>query len=350
MAFDWPHFLRQHNIHYVTRGPNTGRGRISVRCPWCQESDPSEHMGISLKGSHWGCLRNSQHRGKGRARLIQALLRCSFEEAQRLSGEDVTPPPPLDEDLAELVSNKLGVESIKPERSQVLKFPIEFKPLAHPSMVGLAFYDYLNERGYTGDQILWLSRHYNLQYTVRGLFRYRLIIPIYGVNGALLSWTGRTIIKEESTRYKTLSLRPREGYTGEPLALDASSNLLLGLPMLWRAKNASVLVLCEGPFDALRISVFGHQLGVYGTCLFGLNVSDAQVGLLEDLTERFKKIVLLLDPDASMTRLRIWDRLSRQASMQRLICFGTLPNGVKDPGELSEQSAVKLIQDWRVDG
>ena len=344
--FDCPRFLSSHNIEYVTRGPNTGRGRISIKCPWCREADPSQHLGISLKGSHWGCLRNSQHRGNSRSKLIQALLLCSFEEAQRLAGEETASPLPLDEDLTGLVLKNLGeVDNRVMITKSPLNMPVEFKPLRKTGL-GSIFWEYLKERGYTDTQIEWLTLNYNLRHCLNGLFRYRLIIPIYDVNQNLLSWTGRTIVKEEEIRYKTLSLQTIEGYNG-PLAVESSSNLLLGLPMLWRVRNANVLVLCEGPFDALRISAFGHKFGVYGTCLFGLNVSDAQVQLLEDLVEScFDTVVLLLDPDADMARLRIWDALSRQPQLKRLVCFGTLPVGVKDPGELSEDMANTLIQSW----
>jgi DNA primase len=112
--------------------------------------------------------------------------------------------------------------------------------------------------------------------------------------------------------------------------------------MLWRVHNAAVLVVCEGPFDAFRITTFGHKFGVYGTCLFGLNVSDTQAGLLEDLSDWFNKIILLLDPEeAGLTQLRLLDQLNRVP-----ISTSGLPKGVKDPGELSAEAASALIQSW----
>jgi hypothetical protein len=337
MSFNWPSFLGHHGIHYVTRGPNTGRGRISVKCPWCGESDPSEHLGISLQGTHWGCLRNSRHRGTSRSYLIAALLRCSHEEAQRLAGEESASPPPTDEDFAAIIAVNLGLEDYHTP-PKPLTYPSEFKPLVRKGL-GLPFWEYIADRGFSDSQVRWLAEQYNLHYATKGEFRYRLIIPIFSERGKLLSWTGRSIAND-NIRYKTLSLTPQPGYTG-PLALDTSFNLLLGLPLLWRVQNASVLVICEGPFDALKISALGYERGVYGTCLFGLNVSEPQAWLLEDLKARFDKIVLLIDPDAELMQLRLLDQLSRLR-----VSVGRLPPGIKDPGDLSAGEASNLFQDW----
>src|SRR6185436_20537355 len=87
MAIDWRAFFRRHNIDYVTSGPNASKGRLQIKCPFCGQDDPSEHMGVSIRGKGWSCWRNAGHRGVSSERLIQALLRCSSEEAKRLIGE-----------------------------------------------------------------------------------------------------------------------------------------------------------------------------------------------------------------------------------------------------------------------
>lgn len=328
--FDWPRLLAARGVPYVTRGPNTAKNHLSVKCPFCGDADPSQHLGISLKGEGWGCLRNSQHRGRSRARLISALLHCSMEEAHRIAGTDQASPTAVDEDFGAEVAALLGMGEPTKPKSPLTLLP-EFKRLG-TGLRDAPFLDYLWRRGYNRSQIEWISDAYKLHRTVRGEFRYRLIIPVYSREGVLQTWTGRTIAEDESVRYKSLS---------KEKSVDVPSNLLLGLPLLWKCTNPHVLVLCEGPFDALRISALGREYGIYGTCLFGLNVSERQALLLDQLSQKFQRIILLLDPDADWAVLRIRDLLQPL----RLV-VGTLPTGVKDPGELSQAAAEPLLSKW----
>lgn len=343
--FDWPGFLTQHGVYYVTSGSNTGKGQISIKCCWCREADPSEHLTINLRGAGWRCFRNPRaHSGRSRSRLIQALLSCSQEEAKRLAGEEA-PPPPEDADLSLQVAKMLGVQ---PERSALppLQFPPEFKPLfqAYNSFTrptsATPFWQYLNERKYSDGSSDFLAQAYKLQYATRGPYRYRMIIPIHDIEGTLKTWTARSILPGETLRYKTLSKTNRYG-PDEPVALDGPTNLLLGLPLLLRVPNPEVLVLTEGPFDAFRITALGRHKGIYGTCLFGLNLSESQVVLLDRLMQRFRRLVVLLDPDASALTLRIKEHLT-----PLVVHCGRLPKGIEDPGALPYQQGQELVQSW----
>lgn len=329
MAFDWVRLLSAQGVAFVTRGPNTARGHISVKCPWCGEADPSQHLGIDLKGNRWGCLRNRGHRGRSRSRLIQALLRCSSERARHLAGEEALAAPPPDEDFGARIRALVGVTA--PEADKQLKLAPEFKPLRLEASA-LPFWNYLRERGYTDTGIEWLAKTYNLHYARSGEFRYRVIVPVYDRHNCLMSWTGRTVSTTTELRYKALdrerSIRP-------------AKELLLGLPYLWSCVNPEVLVIVEGPFDAFRITSLGHQRGVYGTCLFGLEVSNNQVELLEGLAGRFARLILLLDPEEHWAPFHFIDRLVGLGVRR-----GTLPEGVEDPGTLRPREAAALMQSW----
>lgn len=333
-------------MSYVTRGPNTGPGQISVKCPWCGAADPSEHLSISLSGAGWRCFRNPRaHSGRSRSWLISGLLNVSLEEAKRLAGEDASPPPE-DEDFAVRVAGLLGENQVLSAGtgnfSPRLQLPKEFKRLRWGPKLARPFWEYLrsDKRKFTPGQIDWLVQNYGLHYATSGPYRYRIIIPIYDAEQRLKTWTARSILADEELRYKTLSKRGRYGLD-EPVALEGPTNLLLGLPLLLRAKNPQTLVLCEGPFDAMRISVLGWHLGVYGTCLFGLNISDSQAVLLDRLMKRFKKLVLLVDPEAWALNIQMQDQLNPLP-----IHVGKLPEGVEDPGALPAKVGRELIQSW----
>ena len=102
---NWIEFIEAYAIDYVTRGPNTKKGEISVRCPWCGDSDPSHHMGISLATDNWGCHRNPQHRGKAPTGLIAALLGCNWHQAKLIAAQySIVDPDSLGDALAALTA------------------------------------------------------------------------------------------------------------------------------------------------------------------------------------------------------------------------------------------------------
>jgi hypothetical protein len=319
---DWPRLLSQHGIEFRT----SGAFEVQVKCPWCGAADPSQHLSISLRGRGWRCFRApTQHVGKSNVRLLAALLRCSFDHARDLLGER-RPALPSQREFAERWRQQLGLAVNKAEvRPTTLQLLPEFHPLAERSLVTRSrwaepFWRYLANRGYSDLQASWLAESYALHYCTVGAWAWRLIVPIYTTHGQLATWTGRTIHKDYQPRYKTLP---------SAVAVVPPTDLLLGLPLLWEAQKTRMLVICEGPFDALSISALGHSVGVWGTCLFGKGVSPVQAELLADLEHRFERIALLLDADAAFSRLALRDRLPRRTQVM------DLPAGVKDPGDLT---------------
>jgi hypothetical protein len=328
--FDWTRFLRQHHIEFIERGGSTTRNNVNIRCPMCADSDKGFHLGISLKGKGWNCWRNVQHRGRSRSRLIQLLLKCSEQTARELAGT-ASVDLPVDVDLGQQMRSALYPDEA-PRSHGPLRLLSEFKPLVQDGFLAKPFWFYLRERGYRDKQIEWLCQSYQLHYATRGPFSYRIIIPIYDRRGKLMTWVARSIRPQEEVRYKALSVEPVREL---PAALAAPYQMLLGLPLLWRCPDSRVLVVCEGPFDALWITTYGRSFGVYGTCLFGLNLSEAQQYQLSDLQERFEREVLLLDSEASFQAFR----LSQSGNDLRVI---RLSENVKDPAELPSSEVISL--------
>lgn len=326
---DWTRLLSEHQVDYRSAGAHN----LEVHCPWCGDADPSMHLAISIRGRGYRCFRNDRHSGKNSARLIQALLRCTWEQACAYAGYNSVPSV-ADEDVGTELAAMLGMGPKKPAHSGRLDLLREFKTLSTTSVLAEPFLNYLYDRGLSNYEISWAIKAYQLCYCTRGPWQGRIIIPIHDERGRVMTWTARTIQSEASIRYKTLASDPDEG----PGALDAPGRLLLGLPLLWEVTNPKILVICEGPFDAIRISCAGHQRGVYGTCLFGLNISAAQVEHLEQLTARFSRMRLLLDDDAQLILLSVMERLAALP-----VQAARLPEGVKDPGALPAAAAEALV-------
>jgi hypothetical protein len=223
---------------------------------------------------------------------------------------------PDQDDFSQQWRKQLGLDVAGPPAK--LTFPKEFKRLTEDAKRSAAFWDYLLDRGYNWEQCLWVADKYNLHYATSGRYAYRVIIPITDLHGKLVTWTARAIGNND-IRYMTLSKEYALAYPGE---------LLLGLQMLWRAPLAKCLVVCEGPFDAIAVSALGHDVGVYGTCFFGLEASLKQADLLVELATKFERTRVIIDPGAWTRLLALRTRLPKR-------CLpGKLPGDFDDPGEL----------------
>ena len=241
-----------------------------------------------------------------------------------------------DEDVGLDMRTKLLDPVMEPtEKKLPLRLLKEFRPLDDGSRFAGAFKDYLiDERGYRPKQVQWLTETYDLHYATRGSFAYRVIMPLRDRWGKLLTWTARSIIKDEEVRYKTLSVTAKP-WLGLPAAACATTETLFGLDVLWDCPNPKACIICEGPFDATWISTFGHSLGVYGTCVFGLNLTPTQSVLIEDLRDRFDYIGMLLDGAAHFQAFRL-------ANNGLNLDLLKIPDGVKDPAVLSPNAVMDL--------
>jgi hypothetical protein len=278
-------------------------------------------MGISLDGKGWGCWRRSDHRGRNPARLVQALIGCSHEQALRIVGYTSALIP--DDFMAQVTAALSPPPETAPRG--MLSLPDEFRPIKKlPS--ARPYITYLERRGY--DDPVKLSTAYDLRYCTRGAYHGRIIFLIYH-GGELVSWSGRSIYPTEEQRYKVLSTKSeRAAVEGYGVARGASTHFLLFYDQLIKS-SADTLYICEGPFDALRLMVLGRGRAV-ATCLFTNSPTTEQVDLLYDLVPRFENRYLLLDRDMFFMSVKVSSELSGLGLVPVL-----LPEGVKDPGELT---------------
>lgn len=324
--FDWQGFLDGYGVHYITKGSNVARNHLSIHCPMCGAEDTSHHLTINLLGKGWRCYRNSEHRGKNPARLIMAVLGVSRQEADRIAGNNVYIP----DDFMGAVKDALGGRKSE-AGTRFLPMPDEFRPLDPTRRSALPFVRYLESRGYDARQIDEMHYRHEMMYAVDGKQRGRVIFPIR-YNDQLVSWTGRSIYKNEELRYKTLSTDPEvERYP----ALGPISDFLLWHDDL--LAGGETLVLCEGPFDSLRVRTLGRSYGVRSTCCFTAQPSEAQIDALYDIAPLYKRRVLLLDRGTLATAMRVTSALAGLGVVPRAV-----PRHVKDPGDFRLWEDLRL--------
>ena len=333
MTFNWVPFLEDHNISYVTEGSNVARNHVNIRCPICGDSDPSEHMGLSLTTAYWGCWRNKRHRGRQPQQLIMRLLNCSFENADDIVAG--TRELSSFSQLAEKFKMALAPSQQETEPRAALEFPREHRLLRSVGL-GRHYVRYMvNRRGFSLDDIPLLRKQYRLRYCAHGRDKGRIIFPIY-FGGALVCWTGRTISHHAKVRY--LSLSDKDSDAPRPRALMSIKDLIWNYDTLRRSRP-NILVLTEGPFDALKVDFYGQEYGVRATCLFGVGITERQKEIVYEIGRRAACVVVLPDVGAMANAMAIQSEL---ISLRPRIL--SLPKHVEDPGALTRHQVRVLFR------
>lgn len=314
MRFDWVSFCERYGISYVERGPNVARNRINIACPFCGD-DPSHHLGLDKESGRWACWRNGAHRSKRPERLVARLLNVSITKAREITGSELARPDSID-GMRERLEN-LGVH--KAARSTVVEYPEEFR-LVTAKGRGARYLQYLHGRGITPASKV--SRYYDLQFAGSGEWAYRLIFPLALPDGTLVGWTGRAIGSAE-IRYKTY---PPGGEVGTLFNIE-------------RCQGGRVLIISEGPVDALNLDWYGKDYNVNSTALLTTSATDRQLSIIYKVAQLYDKVVVLLDAGANQQAHRLYGQL-RPIDAK----LGRLPTGIKDPGELTNKAVVKLCK------
>lgn len=323
--FNWQSFLTQHRIPFTDKGRNVSRGNIALKCPFCGDADPSMHMNISLQGKGYACWRDVNHRGRNEAYLVHALIGVSLAEARRIVYGNKQPIPTVSE-LEELAARLYAQEH---KVKKYLKIPSDWRPLWEPrnSPARSQVFNYLVGRNYPKHDAIAMAARYNLYYALKPPWDRRIIFPIYDEKGRIVNFTGRAISSTARIRYKTLD---REN---APLHM---SECLLDYHRLVNTEG-SVLVVCEGPFDAMRLTWIGEPFGIYATCVFTQNVSAVQADKLSRLLSNFGRCGVLFDRGAELHATRALFSLPGFEKFE-------LPKDVDDPGELTGSQALALCR------
>lgn len=338
MNFSWLAFCKERGIDYVTSGAHSARGNIHIKCPWCGPDDRTQHMGLSLnvREPFYGCWRNQAHRGRNPARLVSVLLDCTWEEAQQLvDREDTSSVDGYEAAIARVLASRK--QAIREEEVKELLFPTTFYPLYKDSPGRDRYLDYLYDRGFDDPEAM--ADLYGLHYCRVGTFARRIIVPVQH-EGRLVNWTGRDVTGKARLRYSSLSDKPdtaRAQGANIPAPMPLNSTVL---NYDLAARGGKTLVICEGPFDALKVDWYAPK-GSHAVAIFGMP-KNAQLAVLLRLARKFKRVFVALDEAAPSSNWRLWQE-QLAALLGPMVKWLDLPKGSKDPGALSGRVVHDLL-------
>lgn len=270
--------LEQQNFPFVRSGPNVARNHINVKCPFCND-DPSEHLGINCETGYWSCWRDRSHRGRKPHYLLQALLGWSYHRIDSLLGVSADPSG-LTQAVTALQRPPSRISTSA--QKSFYKWPdgaVRIEPRSWMMM----YWNYLvRARGFDESSLQALIDAYDLRAcrSDQDGWSTRILFPIYNTTHKLVAMTGRAI-GHQTLRYK--STQQHEGMNIKHT--------------LWRWETLcddSILVLTEGPLDALKLDWYGRKYGVRGTCVFGSYCSFEQEQILRSLCSH-QRIVVAFD-------------------------------------------------------
>ena len=326
---NWKRLLDSHGVEYIERGRSVVKGNIAVHCPMCGNADGGHHMGINLSNGYWGCWRNTQHRGKSPIRLLMSLLKVSFAQACDLAGLDERYVDPEGWDSIKHNPFEHDDQVDNSARVTQLRMPDEFREITS-AVRTTRFFNYLERRGFPLSTISELCRLYRLRAAVIGDFKDRVIMPYY-MDAKLLTWTGRAV-GETKMRYLDLAIDK---------SITPAKQMLYNFNATRRPDK--VLLVVEGPMDALKADFFGRMHGVRAVALSTNSMSDSQIYLLEEIALNFEKILIVMDNSNELgviDSMRIKDKLSQISN----IGFVKVPFGKKDCGDLTSAEVVSFAK------
>jgi hypothetical protein len=333
-AIDWVRLFREQHVPYVEHGPNIKRGEIGIRCPFCGSADPSHHMGINLENGWWSCWRNrSQHSGKSPLRLIMKLLTVPYGVARELAGlgDDYVDPEGFDAIAARILGRNQAEPKPTMTERRFLRLDPDFMDITERIRTR-KFWNYLYQRGFDGktkdgDDVDLLIKQYGLLAGVRGSWSDRVIVP-YFLEKKLVTWTGRAV-GPSTMRYRDLPLKD---------SLMAAKETLYNHDCL--LEGGKVLVLQEGPFDALKVDYYGQYYGVRSVGLSTNSVSDSQAFMLKLAEGQFEKIIVMLDTKSELGLVDSM-RMKQALSFMDNLSIEPVPFGAGDGGNLSRDQVFQ---------
>ncbi len=300
-------FLDQLNIDYIDSGKNHKAGNLNIQCPWCGNEDPSYHGGINFVNDFYYCWRNSQHKSSIK-RLFKKLLNSNYTHYKG------------DIDALEIGDHDKEDFQWASAHNDRCVYPDNLSDIG----VHSKHFRYLYEDRKFFERTGRLIQKFKLK---RPDYEWQIFIPYYE-HGNLVTYTLRQM-GNFGIRYKTLA-KNECIYTSQETLFGFDQSMCEG----------KTLLIVEGPFDCMKVSVLGEDFGIGAVALSGKNLTDRQCLLVQELSTYYEKVHLVLDQDTDrIERLQLLSKLSRYCEVTLKEPF---PH-VKDPGELVQETFHKWM-------
>lgn len=299
MSFNAERFLEDHQISWFPPGTkNVGRGYIGIQCPFCE--DLSSHGGFNIERAFYSCMRCGGH---WMPKVIAALTKTDIYNAKKI--------------LKKYSSGKPTTKEFKTHKyiSKVI-FPPGTGPLNDKAK------QYLINRDFDPSKLV--SEWGLLSTGHIGEYKFRILAPIY-LKGQLISYQCRDITGKSPIPYK-----------GCPIE-ESVYNLKYSLYGFDKAILKKRCVVVEGLIDNWRLGP-----GVVAT--FSMKFTPQQVLML---ARNFDQIFIMYDAevDAQEQADKLYYQLRGYGKEAEIL---GLPDGIEDPGELSNDQAKEIMKELRL--
>ena len=302
---DWKRLFDDLGVPCWTEGKNCSPGRINIRCPFC--NDHSNHGSVGIDKGDYQCWRC---KGGYPAKAVSLAAGIPLQTAKELI----------------LKYSNGTVSSIRHESKKA-----NGKSITLPGGPLQAVHKkYLEGRGFDPDELVFYHGITGTGFADRwqGIdFRYRIIIPVYDLDGNLCTFQGRDYTNKQELRYKCCPVEK---------AVVHHKHLLYGAEL---SRNRDRIVVVEGVFDQWR-------MGQGSVATFGTSLTREQVNLLTNWPE----VVFLFDPEPeAQQHARDYAKDLAACGCSVEVCaaeFGLDSKGnPKDPGDLTPDEARGIMNE-----
>ena len=287
MIFNAKKFLDENHIFSTDRGPDTQKGWLNIKCPFC--SDPEHHGGFNLAGGYYNCWRCKRH---SIIDVIRVLLGVSNDEAKTFYHR---------------------YKDIEGYYIQDKKVPKASRVLLPDGTIDLNRIGKRYLQGRDFDPFI-IARDWDIKQTGNfGDYKFRIIAPIY-FDHRLVSFQGRDYTDRQALRYKACQIE-RE--------VIHHKNILYGADFV---KGKKKIIVGEGITDIWRIGK-GRAVGTFGT-----GYTPSQV--LQLLELNMEEYIIWFDPEDEAQEIA--DQLCSELIGYNKSC--RIVDGIsKDPGSISSE-------------
>lgn len=299
---------------------------LSGKCPLPthESKDSKSSFSVNVKDNYWKCWSDSCNKNRGNKRggdiitLVRLMEQLSdaYDAARLLADWYHVNGNGNGNGSAPKAAPEKKPEPQKAEASLVnvpLKFQTGFKEVDYS-------HEYLLKRGIKPDTAKDFGVGFYAGKSTVIKDPYRIVIPVRNEQGELVAYVGRSLDPNEKDKYH----------------FPAGFHKSLALFNLHRVTGDQVdaVLVVEGFFGAMKIWQAGFQNVV---ALMGCTMSEAQ----EKLLERFKTIVLMLDPDEPGREAA--KELAPRLAANHFVRSVNLPDG-KQPDTLSSAEIQSILR------